>query len=390
MGFTLKPAVKENFINREDLLKEMVTTLTDESIDMGFALIGSRRVGKTSILLEVANRLKDNENIVVVYFSVWNLVESTLKEFSDQLIQTILTAFKNKLPTKYKIKGLLKDKIKEILREAGFSIKILDEIEIELSRKNKVLDANILLEKIFGLTEELSKEARVRTILILDEFPALVDVTNGKKLGEGVIRKIRTVNERLEHTILCVSGSIRKTMEMAVLSPSSAFYRQFIIKMIEPFDKTTTGELLVTNLRQKIEPQAVEVAHSLTSGIPFYLQLLGRQLQGVATEVIESETVKAVFEDILEEEVTIIFEEEFYRLSDKERAALRVMVEYEVGKLNDISKNLGEEVNVVSKYLEYLITKGLIQKETRGIYQIADPVFEQWLKKRFRASFHLA
>ncbi|MDI6793439.1 MAG: ATP-binding protein [bacterium] len=384
MGFTLKPAVKENFINREDLLKEMVTTLTDESIDMGFALIGSRRVGKTSILLEVANRLKDNENIVVVYFSVWNLVESTLKEFSDQLIQTILTAFKNKLPTKYKIKGLLKDKIKEILREAGFSIKILDEIEIELSRKNKVLDANILLEKIFGLTEELSKEARVRTILILEEFPALVDVTNGKKLGEGVIRKIRTVNERLEHTILCVSGSIRKTMEMAVLSPSSAFYRQFIIKMIEPFDKTTTGELLVTNLRQKIEPQAVEVAHSLTSGIPFYLQLLGRQLQGVATEVIEPETVKAVFEDILEEEVTIIFEEEFYRLSDKERAALRVMVEYEVGKLNDISKNLGEGVNVVSKYLEYLITKGLIQKETRGIYQIADPVFEQWLKKRFR------
>lgn len=142
---------------------------------------------------------------------------------------------------------------------------ILDEIEIELLRKDKVLDTNVLIEKVFALTEDLSKEFNIRTVLMLDEFPSLIDVVNGKKLGEGVIRKIRTIHERLERTILCISGSIRKTMDMAVLSSSSAFYRQFIVKNISPFDKVTTGELLSKNLAQKISPQVVKVAHNLTN-----------------------------------------------------------------------------------------------------------------------------
>lgn len=387
MRFTLRPAVKDNFINREDLLNEMVNTLINERLDMGFALIGPRRVGKTSILLEVANRLKDKKKIIGVYFSVWDLVENTLREFSDQLTKAILLGFKDEFSIRYKIRQLLrtpKERIKEVLKEAGISIKILDEIEIELLRKDKALDANVLLEEVFALTEELSKEFNVRTILMLDEFPSLADITNGKKLGEGVIKKIRTINERLENTILCVSGSIRKTMEMAVLSSSAAFFRQFIVKEISPFDKFTTGQLLSKNLAQKVSPQVVETAHRLTSGIPFYLQLLGRQLQRVSTKTIEPEIVKAAFEEVLEEEGTIIFEEDFFRLSDKERATLKTMVEYKVRKLNDISDNLGEGINVVSKYLEYLLLKGLVQKETRGIYKIADPVFEKWLVMRFR------
>lgn len=387
MRFTLRPAVKDNFINREDLLNEMVNTLINERLDMGFALIGPRRVGKTSILLEVANRLKDKKKIIGVYFSVWDLVENTLREFSDQLTKAILLGFKDEFSIRYKIRQLLrtpKERIKEVLKEAGISIKILDEIEIELLRKDKALDANVLLEEVFALTEELSKEFNVRTILMLDEFPSLADITNGKKLGEGVIKKIRTINERLENTILCVSGSIRKTMEMAVLSSSAAFFRQFIVKEISPFDKFTTGQLLSKNLAQKVSPQVVETAHSLTSGIPFYLQLLGRQLQRVSTKTIEPEIVKAAFEEVLEEEGTIIFEEDFFRLSDKERATLKTMVEYKVRKLNDISDNLGEGINVVSKYLEYLLLKGLVQKETRGIYRIADPVFEKWLVMKFR------
>ncbi|MEW6607016.1 MAG: ATP-binding protein [bacterium] len=388
MGFTLKPVIKENFINREDLLNEMVTTLKDERLDMGFALIGPRRVGKTSILLEVSNRLRDEKKIVVIYFSIWDLVENTIRELSDQMVKTILSAFKEQFSIKYKIKKFLTtpvEKIKEVLKEAKISIKILDEIEVELLQKDKLLDVNMLLERIFTLAEESSKEFNVRTVLMIDEFPSICDITNGKKLGEGVIKKIRTIHERLEKTILCISGSIRKTMEMVVLSSSSAFYRQFIVKAISPFDKITTGELLSRNLRQKITPQAVEVAHSLTNGIPFYLQLLGRQLQRRPTdEMIDTEIVKVSFEEVLDEEGSIIFEEEFYKLSDKERAVLRGMVEHQVEKLNDISRNLGEGINVVSKYLEYLMTKGLILKQTRGIYKIADPVFEKWLIKRFR------
>lgn len=46
MAFTLQPAVKDDFVDREDILADMITTLADESTRMGFALVGSRRIGK--------------------------------------------------------------------------------------------------------------------------------------------------------------------------------------------------------------------------------------------------------------------------------------------------------------------------------------------------------
>jgi len=65
---------------------------------------------------------------------------------------------------------------------------------------------------------------------------------------EGIIKKIRTIYEGLENTILCISGSVRKTMEITALSPSSAFYRQFIIKNIGPFDIEAATKVLENNL----------------------------------------------------------------------------------------------------------------------------------------------
>jgi len=49
MAFTLQPAIKDDVVNREDILMEMVSSLQDEGVRMGFALIGPRRIGKTSI-----------------------------------------------------------------------------------------------------------------------------------------------------------------------------------------------------------------------------------------------------------------------------------------------------------------------------------------------------
>ena len=71
-------------------------------------------------------------------------------------------------------------------------------------------------------------------------------------------------------------------------------------------------------------------------------------------------------------------------MSDRERATLRTMAGTEKGKLSEISRRLEEGTNVVSKYLEYLIIKGMVRKEERGVYKIADPVFSSWLKEKFR------
>ena len=81
MKFTLRPIKGEEFINRSELLDEMVAELKDKSSTTGYALYGKRRIGKTSILKEVQRRLEQEDGVVVVYFSVRDLIESTLAEF---------------------------------------------------------------------------------------------------------------------------------------------------------------------------------------------------------------------------------------------------------------------------------------------------------------------
>lgn len=50
MHFTLQPVKDDGFVDREELLEEMVSELMDIKSTTGYALYGKRRIGKRSIL----------------------------------------------------------------------------------------------------------------------------------------------------------------------------------------------------------------------------------------------------------------------------------------------------------------------------------------------------
>ena len=80
MAFTLQPAVKDDFIDREDILADMLTTLEDESTRIGFALVGPRRIGKTSILKEVVRRLEGEKGHLSIYgSSIQSMAEKKIR-----------------------------------------------------------------------------------------------------------------------------------------------------------------------------------------------------------------------------------------------------------------------------------------------------------------------
>ena len=387
MAFTLQPAVKDDFVDREDILADMLSTLKDKSTRMGFALVGSRRIGKTSILKEVVRRLEGEKDIVPVYFSIWDLVENTLPELCTRITLSIIEGFKPHLSLKLKMKQLLNVpvlKFFEVLRSLDMKIAFFDEIEIALKMgKSGEIDHNTLVEKMFLFGEKMAKENGIRLVLVLDEFPSIMNVKNKTKLGEGIIKKIRTICEDLENTILCISGSIRKTMEITAILPSSAFYRQFIIKNIEPFDLEATTKILENNLDAKISAEAISRFYELTGGIPFYLQFLGRELGRFRAASIDPLQVENSFDQFLLQEGDIIFAEQIKSFSDKEKIILSRMACYGLKTPAEIQKSSGEPSNVVSRYMEYFLSKGVLQRERKGFYQFTDPVFAVWIKRRF-------
>jgi len=200
-------------------------------------------------------------------------------------------------------------------------------------------------------------------------------------VGEQIIRNIRTIQENYRRTVLCISGSIKKSMELSALSSASPFYRQFIVKNVEPFRKNDLKHLLEKNLTTKLHGDVINTCYQLSGGIPFYIQFIGRALLKLGGKNISSANTVEIFDELLREEGNLLFTEEFNSFSSRERKVLVTMAKNNLCKLNEIARQLEQGLNVVGRYLEYLVKKGVITKENRGIYKFVDPVFEKWVKE---------
>ena len=384
MRFTLRPVKGKEFVDRIGLLEEMVSELADQRSTMGYALYGKRRVGKTSILKEVDRQLKMKDEIIVVYFSVWDLVEFSLLEFCQRLSMRIIDAYRAHTGLKYRATELLKTPasvLRKILDKAEFKV-VYNEIEFLLSTKQQT-DNDMLIEHVFDLSEKLAKSTDTKCVLLVDEFPSIIDLkSDGARIGEPILGKIRTISEDWERTGLCISGSIRSTMELTVLSSTSPFYRQLIVKEVKPLEKEYVGEILLRNL--KISDEGIEEIYSFSGGIPFYVQFIGKMLERV--EVITLDSIKDVENEFLTEEGNILFKEEFNSLSSKERLIVANIAGGHYSP-KELANTIGDKVSNINRFLMYLIEKGYVEKVERGYYALEDPVFERWLKVFILPSF---
>ncbi|RZN13852.1 MAG: ATP-binding protein [Methanosarcinales archaeon] len=376
MKFTLQPVKGKEFINRTELLKEMVEELRDKRSTTGYALYGKRRIGKTSILKEVQRRLDQEEEIVVVYYSVWDLIESTLAEFCHRLSLDIIEAYRPHVGLTYRASELVQtplSMLRKLLGEAQLTI-VYNEIEFLVTRK-KDTDGGILLENALNISEKLGKKTDTKCVLLIDEFPSIIDLkSNNVKVGEAVLRKIRTVFEGWEQTTLCISGSIRSTMNLAVLSSSSPFYRQLIVKEIAPLKQEHVTELLTQHL--DISQEGIKEVYEFSAGIPFYVQFIGKMLE--RRDKITLDSIRNVEHEFLTEEGNILFKEEFGSLGPKERLlVLSIAKGYHAPK--EMANVVGDKISNINRFLTYLTEKGYVSKEDKGHYVLDDPVFERWL-----------
>jgi AAA+ ATPase superfamily predicted ATPase len=381
MGFTLQPVKGADFIDRQELLKEMVSELRDIKSTTGYALYGKRRIGKTSILKEVQRRLGEEDKIVAVYFSVWDLIEFNVVEFCQRLSMEIIDAYRLHLGLKYRAKELLQTPLtmlRKLLEGSEFKI-VYSELEFLISLNlEKEIDKNLLIENTFSLPEKLAKDTDKKCVLMVDEFPSIVALkSNNNKVGDTMIKKIRTIFEDWERTTLCISGSIRSTMKLAVLSSTSPFYRQLIVKEIKPFEREHTEELL--SRAMGITEEGVEEIHHFSAGVPFYIQFIGKMLERGKRASLEE--IKGIEEEFLREEGDVLFKEEFENMSPKERL-IAITIAKDCHTPKEIANSVRDKISNVNRFLRYLGDKGYVLKREKGYYVLEDPVFERWLRDR--------
>lgn len=387
MSFTLYSATGDDFIGREKLVKELTRELSSKN-KIGFSLSGVRRIGKTSILKEVEQRLK-KQGIPVIYISIWRILPTTIDEFTRVLDRTALNAFEHKLPRKFKFEELLVTGAKALgtlLSGLKLSTKVAEDLEVTLSYvKKESEDVEAAVTKSISLIDHLSEMTKTKCVLMIDEFPSIVDLTYGdknKKMGLDIVKLIRTLFEEFKHTKLVVSGSYRDTLDNLVAKTTAPFYKQLLLREVESFTKDEFNKFIEHYLpRLKFaDNQTKEEFYKISSGIPYNLQLLGKEIQLQDIVKLDSAKLSEVVKTILEKEGEQSFKEFTENLTPSEIKVLKALAKSPGKKPTDIEKDEFMSEATVSSALVSLRNKTIVKREKRGIYEFTDNLFAEWLK----------
>jgi tetratricopeptide (TPR) repeat protein len=134
---------KTAFFGREDILRE-VSQMLNHPDEKAIVLYGQRRIGKTTILLQIDQRLTDEAKFTPVYFDLQDRASTPLGDVVYKLAQAIALRVKKPLPSaeKFDEEGAYfkKDFLPEMIQFAapGGLVILFDEFDVMDSPQNNV------------------------------------------------------------------------------------------------------------------------------------------------------------------------------------------------------------------------------------------------------------
>jgi AAA+ ATPase superfamily predicted ATPase len=214
-----------------------------------------------------------------------------------------------------------------------------------------------------------------RIIFVIDEFPYLAE---SDRSVSSILQN--TIDHKFKDTklMLILCGSSMSFMEKQVLNYNSPLYgrRTAQIKLL-PFRYSVAAQWFPS-----YSPEQQALAFAVLGGIPMYLEKFSNK--------------KNVYQNILDSVMhtdAVLFEEPSNLLKQELREpqtynAIITAIANGKTKLSEISSSVGLETGSVTKYIDNLISLGIVKKEKplfsesskKTIYLIADHFFRFWYK----------
>lgn len=372
-------------IDRDKEIETLVLDLSNIQKNMNYALIGFRRIGKTTILQEVAKELAKKGLIVVT-------IDFSLRRY-DPI-------------------GFFKDLLKEVnlayYRVAGKKEQVLDNIRVSLNKlsgltrarlrfdisvdpisgnpsvtftpylKEDEQDYSVIFRSTFEYINEIAHRSKCRVIVILDEFQAMADWKKFAGL-ESITEHLKHVIEARGNVCFVVSGSRAHFMKNLLSSGRSPLFGLFNILEISYLDEKSSKELFRLNDPAAGEIEAKE-AYEIVSGHPFYLIALATTRQ--AEEKVKDTYLRSLTATTgaLNLYVKYLLTEDIgtYTKGPIMSQILRALANQpmSVGK---IARTAELKLTSLPKSLNQLIEMDLVKKEGKS-YSLTDRVVADYLK----------
>jgi len=370
-------------VDREEEISKLVSSMLDARKNVNYALIGHRRIGKTTILREVEKRLDDKVLTIYVDFSEWRL--SPL-EFAETIVEKTTRAYAKTLSPSSRLLVSVKAALTEITKikrlRAEFQVS-LDEtgrptISINPYVKPEDVKYTEMLEKAFDFVNQVSERSGKRIVVIIDEFQHLVSYKAFKGL-ETIIEKFRAILERRENVSFIISGSRVHFLRDLLGLGGSPIFGHFVIMEIGELSKEFAMELYSRTVEPQFEDEAQD-AYNLAGGHPYYLVMLAEARR-------KDEITKQTYERLLTTPTGALYLYVNYILTEDLGAKFRESYYIRIMKtlaghektVSQIAKTSNVPLSTLPKYLGKLVEYDLVEK-TKGKYRIQDKIINDYFR----------
>lgn len=360
-----------NFIGRERETKRLLDNFKG---GINVILMSPRRLGKTSLVKHVCNKL-DDKDIITVYLDIFGCKSEY--DFYNKLTAEVLkqTASKSELWF---------EEAKEFLYRLTPKISFSPEPNSDFSISLGITPKTHTPEEVLQMAETIAIKRKKRIVICIDEFQQIGEISNSKQIQA----RLRTVWQHQKHVSYCLFGSKHHLMSTIFLHRSMPFFQFGDTISLNKIATEDWVKYIVSHFadgKRTINHALAEEICKFTENYSAYVQQLAWLVFTLKEEgeTVTEDDVKQAENDLLATN-DILFMQMIEPLSEFQLNFLRAIasgIKKDFG-LSEVREeyNLGSYSNI-TRLKTALLERDLIEKQNTELV-ITDPIFAKWLKRK--------
>ncbi|VTY11355.1 Archaeal ATPase [uncultured Prevotella sp.] len=360
-----------NFIGRERETKRLLDNFKG---GINVILMSPRRLGKTSLVKHVCNKL-DDKDIITVYLDIFGCKSEY--DFYNKLATEVLkqTASKHELWF---------EEAKEFLYRLTPKISFSPEPNSDFSIALGITPKTHTPEEVLQMAETIAIKRKKRIVICIDEFQQIGEMSNSKQIQA----RLRTVWQHQKHVSYCLFGSKHHLMSTIFLHRSMPFFQFGDTISLNKIATEDWVEYIVSHFadgKRTISHALAEEICKFTENYSAYVQQLAWLVFTLKEEgeTVTEDDVRQAENDLLATN-DILFMQMIEPLSEFQLNFLRAIasgIKKDFG-LSEVREeyNLGSYSNI-TRLKTALLERDLIEKQNTELV-ITDPIFAKWLKQK--------
>jgi AAA+ ATPase superfamily predicted ATPase len=381
------PVVAEAFHDRSRELEQLEAAL--DALEQGnprwIALLGNRKVGKTSLLLELERRRRAASMAFVVIDS-FERRPVALPIFRRFALRAVDAFFSRQLGLSLEAIAHDPDDYRAVVSRLPQAPKLPQQLlRTLLSLADRELDESYV-DAALRLPQQLAEALDARCVVAWDEFQKLTRIRTSARESIDLLALARSIWQRHDRVAYLISGSERSMMLELLSSDQSPFFQHFSLLEIGAMSREDALSLLVERAPEdhSIPEEIAARAYELLGGHPFYLQLFGETLTAQPPPY-DDRAFKHVCGELLFSKtgrLSLYFQRELDQLVGRASSLSATLQALTGGprRVTDVARAIGSTTASTLHYLQRL--GSAIVRRDDGLYELADPVFGVWLRWR--------